>query len=264
MLAVTDYECDTHKQAKKMTREQGRPRPGLSALRKTLRPKFATGLATTRACPALYPAASPPRTSNSTSVRTGMVWRGERQHYMRQNVNRPSDAFTVPVSVSDPGPDGRVGTADDGPAIPGYNLGPEFLRLAAVNIVRNVPDADSHYWTWDLTATRRFTGRWSLMAGFAHTWSRDQASGYFGQSVRNNVYPLTPNDPTNAGKDGRYEFRIWSAKIHGTYVGPWEVRITPVSPSSVGAALRSHVSTRLELRQERPDSGRADRHAPHG
>jgi hypothetical protein len=145
---------------------------------------------------------------------------------MRQNLNRPFDAFTVPVSISDPGPDGRGGTADDGPAIRGYDLGPELGGPAPVNIVRNVPGADSLYWTWDVTATRRFTG-WSLVAGFAYTWSSDQASSYFGQSVRENTYPLTPNDLINAGDGGRYEFRIWSGKIHGTYAGPWGVRITP-------------------------------------
>ena len=41
------------------------------------------------------------------------------------------------------------------------------------------------------------------------------------------MYPLTPNDLINAGENGRYEFRIWSAKVHGTYAGPWDVRITP-------------------------------------
>ena len=66
---------------------------------------------------------------------------------MRQNVNRPFEAFTGPVSIADPGPDGRAGTADDGPAIRGYDLRRELLGLAPVNIVRNVPDADSHYWT---------------------------------------------------------------------------------------------------------------------
>ena len=62
----------------------------------------------------------------NVGLRTGIVWRGERQHYLRQNVNRPFDAFTVPVSISDPGPDGQAGTADDGPAIRGYDLRPEF------------------------------------------------------------------------------------------------------------------------------------------
>ena len=67
----------------------------------------------------------------NVGVRTGVVWRGERQHYMRQNVTRPFDAFTVPVSISDPGPDGRAGTADDGPAIRGYDLRPESCGAAA-------------------------------------------------------------------------------------------------------------------------------------
>ena len=115
-----------------------------------------------------------------------------------------------------------------GPRFGATTSGPELVGLPPVNIVRNVRDADSHYWTWDITATRRLSGRWSLVAGFAHTWSRDQASGYFGQAVRQNTYPLTPNDLINAGEDGRYEFRIWSAKIHGTYAGPWDVRITPL------------------------------------
>jgi hypothetical protein len=181
----------------------------------------------------------------SVGIRTGVVWRSERQHYTRQNVNRPFDAFTDPVSISDPGPDGQVGSADDGSAIRGYDLRPEFLELARVNIVRNVHDANSHYWTWDVTATRRFTGRWSLVAGFAHTWSRDQATGYFGQPIRNNVYPLTPNDLINAGTDGRYEFRIWSAKVHGTYVGPWEVRITPFLRHQSGQPFGRTFSTAL-------------------
>ena len=163
----------------------------------------------------------------NVGVRTGVVWRSERQQRMRQNVNRPFDAFTVPVSISDPGPDGQAGTADDGPAIRGYDLRAELVGLAPVNIVRNVPGADAQYWTWDITATRRFTGRWSLVAGFAHTWNGDHASGYFGQFVRENTYPLTPNDLINAGESGRYEFRIWSARIYGTYAGPWDVRITP-------------------------------------
>ena len=182
----------------------------------------------------------------NTAVRTGLVWRGERQHYMRQNMNRPFDAFTVPVPISDPGPDGRVGTADDGPAIPGYDLRPEFSDLAPSNIVRNVPNADSHYWTWEITATRRLTGRWSMVADFAHTWNRDQANGYLGQSVRNNVYPLTPNDLINAGKDGWYEFRIWSAKIHGTYAGPWDVRITPFLRHQSGQPFGRTFSTALQ------------------
>ena len=47
-------------------------------------------------------------------VRVGYVWRGQREQYARINAGQPYEAFNVPVSVPDPGPDGRVGTADDG------------------------------------------------------------------------------------------------------------------------------------------------------
>lgn len=164
----------------------------------------------------------------NTGLRTGIVWRGERQHSMRRNANLPFDAFTVPLAISDPGPDGLAGTADDGPAIQGYHLRPEFVGLPPVHVVRNVPNADSHYWTWEIAASRRLTRRWPLVVAFAHTWSRDHASGYFGQPVRENTYPLTPNDLINAGTRGRYAFRVWSARIHGTYAAPWDVWITPL------------------------------------
>ena len=176
---------------------------------------------------------------SSVGLRTGIVWRGERQHYMRRNVSQPFDAFSVPVSIRDPGPDGTVGTPDDGSAIQGYALRPDLVAEMPQNVVRNVPDSDTSYLTWEVVATRRFSGRWSLVAGFAHTWSRDQASMYSGQPVRQNTYPLTPNDLINAGEDGRYDFRIWSAKVQGTYEGPWRVRVTPscaISPDNPSVA----------------------------
>ena len=113
------------------------------------------------------------------------------------------------------------------------------------NIVRNVPNSDSHYWTWDITANKRFSGRWSLVAGFAHTWNRDQASGYSGQPVRQNTYPLTPNDLINAGAEGRYEFRTWTAKVHGTYQAPWDLRITPFLRHQSGQPFGRTFSTSL-------------------
>jgi hypothetical protein len=160
-------------------------------------------------------------------LRTGVVWRAERQHFTRQNANWPFDAFAVPVTIFDPGPDGRSVTADDGGAMQAFELRDDLANVQPTNIVRNVPGAESRYWTWDVVATRRLAGRWSLTAGFGHTWSDDQASRYLGQAVRQNTYPLTPNDLINAGERGVYEFRMWSAKIHGTYVMPWDLRITP-------------------------------------
>jgi hypothetical protein len=79
---------------------------------------------------------------------------------------------------------------------------------------------------------------WSLVAGVDHVWNRDQANVYVGQAVRQNAYPLTPNDLLNAGPDGRYEFRTWTANLYGTYEGPWDVRVTPSLRHQSGLAAR--------------------------
>ena len=59
-------------------------------------------------------------------VRAGYVWRGVRNQYGRVNLSIPYSAFTVPVSVRDPGPDGRLDTADDGGTDRGIRPGAGF------------------------------------------------------------------------------------------------------------------------------------------
>ena len=160
-------------------------------------------------------------------LRSGVVWRRERSQFTRQNANQPYEAFTVPVTIRDPGPDGVPGTIDDGGTFVAYDL-PDLIGSQAANIQRNVPGSSSAYWTWEVDANRRTRGRWSLGAGFSYTWNGDQASGYSGQAARSNAYPLTPNDLINTGTGGRHEFRAWTATAHGTYQAPWGVRVTPV------------------------------------
>ena len=160
-------------------------------------------------------------------LRSGVVWRRERSPFTRQNATQPFDAFTVPVTIRDPGPDGMPGTTDDGGTLIAYDL-PADTILQAASIQRNVPGASSAYWTWEVDVTRRTRGRWSLGAGFSYTWNGDQASGYSGQAARGNPYPLTPNDLINTGAGGRHEFTTWTATAHSTYQAPWDVRVTPV------------------------------------
>jgi hypothetical protein len=163
--------------------------------------------------------------SGGVALRSGLVWRGLRQPFARQDDNRPGSAYSVATVVHDPGPDRVPGNDDDGGDITVYAL-PSGLPAANI-FVRNVPNARVDHWTWEITAMKRSRGRWSLVAGFAHTWSRDHAREYSGQLIRQNPFPLTPNDLINTGEDGRHEFTIWSARIHGTYEMPWGVRVAP-------------------------------------
>ena len=69
-----------------------------------------------------------------------------------------------------------------------------------------------------VTATKRETSRWSLMASFANTWRREAAltagAGY------------TPNAFINA-EDEKLQSTVWQGKIHAILKLPLDMRVTP-------------------------------------
>jgi len=151
-------------------------------------------------------------------IRTGFVWNGRRQVRGQINVNRPLADYTVPVSFPDPGRDGRVNTADDGPLITGFNLPADVMARPVVNITTNLAGADSDYYTWEVTATKRETSFWSLQASYAQTWSQETAlsagAGY------------TPNAFINAQNE-RLRSTTWQGKVLATLRLPGQFRVTP-------------------------------------
>lgn len=178
-------------------------------------------------------------------VATGIVWRGERQHGARQRAFWPFEAFSVPVPLRDPGPDGAYGTDDDGSARQVFELRPDLLAQPQV-VVSNPPETASDHLTWEILARRRYGARWSLLASFAHTWNRDQAGGYQGQTIRANEYPATPNDFIHTDTRGRHVYRDWSARVFATWDGPWGIRVTPFlrhqSGQAFGRTLRASLN----------------------
>ena len=142
-----------------------------------------------------------------SASRTGVVLNAKRQPYGTINVSRPLSAYSVPVSVTDPGPDGRLGSADDGGTVTAYGLTEDALNASPVNLTTNLPDSNSDYYTWEITATKRQRAGWSLLASFTHTWSHEAALGTGND--------FTPNALINAaGTQDR--FRTWQAKVNGT------------------------------------------------
>lgn len=185
----------------------------------------------------------------SIGIRAGLVWRGGDRHFARQNALQPFEAFTLPVALRDPGPDGVAGSSDDGPTLNAYDLSPLIETFSAANVVRNVVRSRTDYWTWEILATRRYMARWAFGAGFAHTWNRDHAQSYSGQALRNGAYPLTPNDLINTDADGRHVFTTWTAKAHATYEGPWGIRVTPTLLHQSGQPFgRTFTTDRSQIR----------------
>ena len=55
--------------------------------------------------------------------------------------------------------------------------------------------ANSDYYTWEVTATKRMSNRWSAMSSFSQTWSEAQEQATSSaRSFRQDALPITPND----------------------------------------------------------------------
>jgi hypothetical protein len=159
------------------------------------------------------------------TVKAGAVWRRASRPILRHDTSRPFTAYSLPIRVSDPGPDGQPGTADDGGSVAAYDLVPELRDSASAFMLRNV-EATNEHWTVEADLTRRLQGRWSMSASASHTWNGEHSEGFAGQSVRDNAFPLTPNDLIHTGSGGRHEFRTWTVKAYGTFEAPFGVRLT--------------------------------------
>lgn len=157
-------------------------------------------------------------------LHAGYVYRRIGNLNVLFNANRPFEAFNQPITIRDPGLDGRLGTADDG-SIPGFNLDPARLRLSTLNRRQNLPGV-SEFHTVELVATKRATGRWSLQGSFSYRWNRDNDDGYFGNNLRTLQVAANPNESINTD-NGRYNFTNWALKVNGSYEAPWGLKITP-------------------------------------
>ena len=159
------------------------------------------------------------------AISGGYVYRSIDNFRAILNANRPLDAYNIPIAIRDPGPDGRLGTSDDGADIPGFNLDPDALAAGVSNITTNLP-GKGEYHTVEISATKRQTGKWSLQGSFSQRWNKDHDTAYFGNNLRALTTPSTPNDLINTD-GGRYNFTMWTMKINGSYDAPYGIRITP-------------------------------------
>ena len=67
-----------------------------------------------------------------------------------------------------------MGTADDGAALPALTLQQQRNSVSRPRrSVSSNPDFPSDYYTWEMTARKRMTNRWSLLASFARAWLRE-------------------------------------------------------------------------------------------
>ncbi len=111
------------------------------------------------------------------------------------------------MAAVDPGPDGQLGSADDSGTVTAYELTATSLSASPLNLTTNLPDSNSEYYTWEITATKRQDTAWSLLASFTQTWSHEAALGTGND--------FTPNRLINSTRQ-QDRFKTWQAKVNGT------------------------------------------------
>ena len=198
----------------------------------------------------------------------GYVYRRIDNLNVLVNTNRPMSAYNVPTTIRDPGVDGVLGNADDGPEHSGLQSerGGD-LALPVVNTRTNLPGL-SEFHTIEYSATKRSY----RIAG------RCRSSGSIRMNRDNDTRLLRQQPASRPGRrarrttlintdDGRYNFSTWTFKVNGIVSSAVGHHPHAGTSRAVGSAVRPHLprgrGQRDQLRQP-AHPGRAHRHAQAG
>jgi hypothetical protein len=160
------------------------------------------------------------------SAKALYVYKRQNNLYRQINVLRPFDVFTIPVTRQDPGPDGALGTGDDGGPITFFDYPAAYRGSAFVgNKFLNHPDdRDDDYQTIELTLNKRMSGRWDMMATYSAT-----------KNDRWEIaLPQNPNEEFFA-RDRTWD---WYAKLVGSYQLPWGIYTSAYFQHLSGQSIR--------------------------
>ncbi len=161
------------------------------------------------------------------AVRVLSVYSKNINNYRVTNVMRPYDSYGVPVTRPDPGPDGRVGTADD----PGVNFTYYEYSPALVGQQFEVPmyvndrKRDQTYKSFEVGAIKQYAEHWHLSASFSATHKHaplisglipSESAQQAGQGAADN-----PNAEINTD-DISWER---NHKVSGSYEFPYALRL---------------------------------------
>jgi hypothetical protein len=146
------------------------------------------------------------------SGRASWVYKNMRNVWGEVDTVRDA-AYTAPFTISDPGADRVVGTADDQTFQTRALAAGTGTNRVYTNDDRN--DADFH--TAEFAINRRFANRWMLLTSFGYTWS---TMNHNQNAARSFVY--RPFD-LMWGDEGKETSTLWNYKLVGRYVLPFDI-----------------------------------------
>jgi hypothetical protein len=126
------------------------------------------------------------------------------------NLLRPPSSYNVPISRPDPGPDGRVGNADDAGTTLTYWEYPSSLAGAAFERFMRIndPRADTQYSSVELAAVKRSSRGFQ----FGGSYSATKVTGELGPNTA-----FGPADNPNAEIGAAADLWEWIVKMNGSY-----------------------------------------------
>jgi hypothetical protein len=158
------------------------------------------------------------------SGRVSYVYKNIRDEWAVVDLSR-INAYTVPVVQPDPGPDGSVGTSDDGASINVFDR----TAVPEQRVFTNPRDPEyrSDFNSVEFAINRRFNQKWMLLTAFGHTWLNQ----FHGNTSTTSVLSAAGNAKSydwrpNLRRFGRESSTIWNYKLIGRYVAPWDVGIS--------------------------------------
>jgi carboxypeptidase family protein len=156
------------------------------------------------------------------SLRALYVYKRNYRDMANYNTLRPFSAWNQVFTRRDPGPDGVLGTADDGGMVTFYDYNPAYRGAAFVAITRVNADSnhDDTYNNVEVSLTKRPSQRWFANASFLatkyHVWF--------------NPVPASPNDllfPLN---------QVWerSGRVAAGYTAPFGIELSTLTQAYDG------------------------------
>jgi hypothetical protein len=165
------------------------------------------------------------------------VFKDFRDQIATTNVRRPREAYNIPITRRDPGPDGVLNTSDDAGSVTIWDYSPAYAGAAFVaNQRQNSPLVD-RYQSIEFTVTKRSSGRWFGMGSFWVTKHHRNLS-------------LIPDNPNNDYFNVAEQW-TWASNLSGSYRLPWDVQFAAFLQSKIGVqGQRTNV-----FRAADPDGG---------
>jgi hypothetical protein len=174
----------------------------------------------------------------SLSARVLYVFKRQAALYSNVNVARPFSAYSVAIPAQDPGPDGVLGTKDDGGPVTLYDYSPAYKGSNFVlNQYANADsDHDDYYHSIEFAVSKRATGKVFGQMSFLATKDHQWLIGY-PQSPNDLVYPIN---------------ETWEKtfRMGGTYQAPYGIGV-----SALFLALSGVPGQRTYLFRGLPQSG---------